>query len=102
MEEVFPKEQVEMEERRRQARKARGKETRQEEGDGRDEPEGEKVRMEEEEKSMWDRKADGVASDRGKVFYIYLSSSARQTKERTLRRKRQCGLKNTMRMWWER
>ena len=68
-EDFFPKEKVEVEEmRRRQARKAREKEARQEEGDGRDEHEGEEVRMdsEEEEKSMSDRKAYGVAIDRGK------------------------------------
>ena len=56
--------------------------------------------MEEEEKSMWDRRADGVAIitvTGGKRSYTYLSSSARQTKERTLRRKQpswQCGLNN--------
>ena len=49
--------------RRRQVRKAREKEARQEEWDEQDEHEGEEVRMEEEEKSMWDRKADGVAID---------------------------------------
>ena len=42
LDDVFPREQVEMEEmRRRQARKAREKEARQKEGDGRDEHEEE-------------------------------------------------------------
>ena len=72
MEEVFPQEQVEMEERRRrQARKAREKEARHEEGDGRDEHEGEEVRMKDEEKSMWDKRADSVAIYRGnKILYL--------------------------------
>jgi hypothetical protein len=71
LQDVFPMEQVEVEEmRRRQARKEREEKARQEEGDGRDAHEEEKVRTEE-EKSMWDRKADGVAIDPGgKRFYI--------------------------------
>ena len=82
LEDVFPTEQVEMEEmRRRQARKAREKEARQEEGDGRDEHEGEEVRMEEEEKSMWDRKADGVAINRGRKI-LYLLEFKRTTDQR--------------------
>jgi hypothetical protein len=103
LEDVLPKEQVDMEEmRRRQARKAREKEARQEEGDGRDEHEREEVRMEEEEKSMWDRKADGVAIDRGRKI-LYLLEFKRTTDQRAaLRREQQCGLKNNMRMWWER
>jgi hypothetical protein len=69
----FPEEKVEVEEmRRRQARKAREKEVRQdsEEGDGQDEHEEEEVRTEEEEKSMWNRKVDSVAIDRGRRFHI--------------------------------
>ena len=81
LEDVFPKEQVEREERRRrQARKAREKEARQEEGDGQDEHEEDEVRMEEEEKSMWDRKADGVAIDRGKrILYLLEFKRRRRT-----------------------
>ena len=79
---VFPVKQVEVEEmRRRQARKAREKEARQEEGDGRDEHKEVEVRMEEEEKSMWDRKADGVAIDRGKKI-LYLLEFKRTTDQR--------------------
>jgi hypothetical protein len=78
----FPKEKVEIEEmRRRQARKAREKEARQEEEDGRDEHEGQEVRMEEEEKSMWDRKADGVEIDRRKKI-LYLLEFKRTTDQR--------------------
>ena len=62
MEDFPPKEHVEVEEmRRRQARKAREKGARQEEGDGRDEHE-----EKEEEKNVWNRRADEVASDRDK------------------------------------
>ena len=51
MQDVFPEEQVEVEEMwRRQARKAREKEARQKEGDGQDEHEEEEVRTEDEEK----------------------------------------------------
>ena len=58
--------------------------------------------MEEEEKSMRDRKADGVAIDRGKKI-LYLLEFKRTTDQRAdLRREQQCGLKNNMRMWWER
>ena len=56
-------------------------EARQEEGDGRDEHEGEEVRMEEEEKSMWDRKADGLAIDTGKKI-LYLLEFKRTTDQR--------------------
>ena len=72
MEDVFPEVKVEVEEmRRRHMRKAREKEARQEEGGGQDEHEGEEARMEEEEKSMWDRRADSVAIDRGnKILYL--------------------------------
>ena len=82
MEDVFPKGQVEREERRRrQARKAREEETRQEERDGREEHEEEEVRMEEEEKGMWDRKADGVAIDKGKRI-LYLLEFKRMSDQR--------------------
>ena len=82
LEDVFPQEQVEREERRRrQARKAREKEAKQEDENGRDEHEGKEVRMEEEEKSTWDRKADGVAIDRGKRI-LYLLEFKRTTDQR--------------------
>ena len=70
LQDVFPEEQVEVEEmRRKQAKKAR--ETRQEEGDGRDKHEEEEVRTEAEEKNMWNRKADGIEIDRGKkILYL--------------------------------
>ena len=88
MEDVFPKEQLETKKmRRRQARKAREKEAKQEEGDGRDENEGEEVRMEEEEKSMWDRKTDSVAIDRGKKI-LYLLEFKRTTDQRADFKKR--------------
>ena len=64
----FPREAREVEEmRRRQVRKAREKEARQEEWDEQDEHEGEEVRMEEEEKSMWDRRADIVRTNSVKL-----------------------------------
>ena len=82
LEEVFPQEQVEREERRRrQVRKARGEEARQEERDGREEHAEEEVRTEEEEKSMWDRRADGVAIDKGKKI-LYLLELKRTTDQR--------------------
>ena len=69
MEGPFSKEQEEVDEMRSlrmQSRKAREKRARQEEGDGRDEPEREKdeVRTQAEKENMWNRRADRVAINR--------------------------------------
>jgi hypothetical protein len=67
--------------RRRQARVAREPRKEARQGDGRDEQEGEDVRMEKEEKSMWDRKADDIVIDRGKKI-LYLLKFKRTTDQR--------------------
>ena len=83
LDDIFPPEQVEVEEeRRRKARKARGKEARQEEGDGRDEQEEDEVRTQEEEEDVWNRKADGAAIDREKKILYLLEFKRRMTDQR--------------------
>jgi hypothetical protein len=99
---VFPEEQVEVEEmRRRQARRSRGEDARQEKGDGQDEHEEEEVRTEEEEKSMWNRKTDVVAIDRGKKI-LYLLEFKRRTDQRADFKKRATArAEKHMKMLWE-
>jgi hypothetical protein len=84
------------------ARKAREEEVRQEERDGREEHEEEDVGMGEEEKSMWDRRADGVAIDRGKKILYPLEFKRTSDQRADFEKKSTVRAEQHMRMWWER
>ena len=70
LEDIFPTEQVKVEEeRRRQARKARENEARQEEGDGQDEQEEEEVRTQEEEEDVWQMEQQSIRKTRSYICW---------------------------------